>query len=238
MNSRSLTPTCLAFLASLTAALAFTACSDDAPRTSPPPTTTGPAPTPMPSVNDPASAGVKPAPPLDADATSKGLPASHPPLAGSKSLVFTAPEGWVKEAPAMAMRREQYRLPKQGADTADAVVTVSVLAPTDGGPTEPNLQRWAGQFSQPDGSNSREALKSVERKLGGMEVIDVDVSGTYVVDETAMGGSKKFNEPNWRMLLAWVRAPSGNYYVKLVGPAATVAHWEPSFRKFVDSSAN
>lgn len=234
MNARFLTPARLLLLATLSTTTFVVACSHDAPRSTPPSSSaTGPTPTPMPSVNDPASAGVKSTGAVD---PSKGMPAGHPDV-GAASLTFTAPEGWVREQPTMSMRREQYRLPKQGSDTMDAVVTVTVLAATDGGPTEPNLQRWASQFAQPDGSSSRAALKSTERKLGGMDVIDVDVTGTYVVDETAMGGSKKFNEPNWRMRMAWVRAPSGNYYVKLVGPAATVAHWEPSFQKYVDSAA-
>lgn len=235
MNARLLTPVSLALLAALSAATLGTSCSNDAPRATPPTATSAPAPTSLPSVNDPASAGVKPAPPVGMGDASK-MPAAHPPTGDAKPLVFTAPEGWVKETPSMAMRREQYRLPKQGADTSDAIVTVSVLAPTDGGPIEPNLQRWASQFSQPDGSSSRAALKNTQRKLAGVDVIDVDVAGTYVVDETAMGGSRTFNEANWRMLLAWIRSPAGNYYVKLVGPAATVEHWQASFRAFVDSS--
>jgi hypothetical protein len=67
-------------------------------------------------------------------------------------------------------------------------------------------------------------------------VIDIDLSGTYVVNETAMGGSKVYNEPNWRMLLTWIQHPAGNYYVKIVGPAATVAKWESSFQTFVASA--
>ena len=179
------------------------------------------------------------APPLDSTTDTSKLPASHPPIHGEmpKPLEFKAPAGWVSEPPTFAMRREQYRLAKQGSDTSDATVTVIPLGPTDGGPVEQNLQRWAGQWKQPDGSSSRAAMKQSNRKLGPYDVIDLDLSGTYVVDEVAMGGSKQFNEPGWRMLMSWIQAPSGNYYVKLVGPAATVAHWEASFRSFVDSSA-
>lgn len=214
----------------------------DAPRSTPPPapgaSSTATSGKPTDPIHDPETAmNTKPAPPLPMGAEKAGLPPAHPPVSGAKPLTFKMPDGWIQETPSMAMRREQYRLPKKGSDTADGIVTVSVLAPGDGGGVEGNLQRWAGFFVQPDGSSSRQAMKQSNHKIGDINVIDVDISGTYKVDETAMGGAKNYNEPNWRMLLGWVQAPSGNYYVKLVGPAATVAAWESSFRAFVDSAA-
>ncbi|MBL8860144.1 MAG: hypothetical protein JNL28_16660 [Planctomycetes bacterium] len=229
MNLR--TSTVLALLASISAATIFAACSE-------PPRVIQPAEQAPATTATPSASTTKPAPPLPAGAEKMQLPASHPPIdAAPKPLTFTPPPGWVAEPTTMAMRREQYRLPKQGADTSDATVTVTVLAARDGGSVEPNLQRWASQFTQPDGSNSRAALKQSNSMLGGMDMIEVDLSGTYTVDERAMGGDKQYNEPNWRMLLSWIQSPTGNYYVKVVGPAATVAHWEPSFRTFVRSAA-
>lgn len=184
------------------------------------------------------TASSKPAPPLPAGVDQTALPPSHPPIGGaSAELVFKAPAGWAGEDPTMPMRRQQFRLQKQGSDTSDATVTVSVLPAREGGGVDVNLQRWAGQFKQPDGKASLDVMKRTDRKLGPHDVIEIDVSGTYVVDERAMGGARKYDEPGWRMLLSWIRAPGGNYYVKLVGPAATVAHWESSFRGFVDSAA-
>lgn len=218
----------------LTASL-LTACSGDAPSSTPPP---GSQPAAMEPKAEPLPP-MKTAPPLQPGAEKTPLPPSHPPIdkAAMAGLVFVAPAGWVKEEPSVAMRREQYRLPKQGADAVDATVTVSVMAPDDGGKVEANLQRWAGMFAQPDGSKSRDALKQSTRKLGSANVIEIDLSGTYVVDETIMGGANKYNEPGWRMLISWIQSPTGNYYVKVVGPAATVGHWEPSFRQFVSSAA-
>jgi hypothetical protein len=178
-------------------------------------------------------------PPLAPGAEKAPLPPSHPPIdTAPKPLVFKAPAEWVSEKPGSPMRREQYRLAKQGNDTADATVTVIPLPAKEGGPIEGNLDRWASQFTQPDGKSSREVMKQSTRKLGGSNVIDIDLSGTYVVNEAAMGGgSKVYNEPNWRMLLSWIQSPAGNYYVKIVGPAATVAHWQPSFEAFVSSAS-
>jgi hypothetical protein len=208
----------------------WTACSE-APRVITPPASTT-------TLGTAESATTKSAPPLAPGAEKAPLPASHPPLdAVMKPLVFTAPAGWASEKPGSAMRREQYRLAKQGQDTADATVTVLVLPAKEGGPVEGNLERWASQFSQPDGKSSREVMKQSTRKLGPSNVIDIDLSGTYIVNEAMMGGSKVYNEPNWRMLLSWIQSPTGNYYVKIVGPAATVAHWESSFQTFIASAS-
>lgn len=220
MNARSISAPLSAVLV-LSSLLV--ACSGDEPSKTPPPGT-------------PASSMAKPsettpaAPPISGAAT---MPAGHPKVDGS-SIVFTAPEGWVQETPSVSMRREQYKLAKQGTDTDDAAVTVTVLAPGDGGGKEGNIQRWADQFAQPDGKPSIEVLQQSTRKVNGMDVIDVDISGTYVAS-VSMSSPERFNKPGWRMLLSWVQSPLGNYYVKLVGPAATIAHWEPSFRKFVSS---
>jgi hypothetical protein len=219
-------PTAL-FRTPLFAALALTsflvACSGDEPSKTPPPGT-------------PASATAKPSANMPGNPPAAGMPAmptGHPKLDGS-SILFTMPEGWVQETPSVAMRREQYKLSKQAGDADDAAVTVTVLAPGDGGGKEGNLQRWADQFAQPDGKPSIEVLQQSTRKVNGMDVIDVDISGTYVA-AVSMSAPERFNKPGWRMLLSWVQSPLGNYYIKAVGPQATIAHWEPSFRKFVGS---
>jgi hypothetical protein len=65
-----------------------------------------------------------------------------------------------------------------------------------------------------------------------MSVHDVDLSGTYVA-ETTPGSGQHLRKEGWRLLGSIVEAKEGPYYVKLVGPAATVKHWESSFRNFV-----
>jgi hypothetical protein len=40
---------------------------------------------------------------------------------------------------------------------------------------------------------------------------------------------------NFRMLAAIAETTSGPWFFKLTGPEKTVANWEPSFEKFLDS---
>ena len=50
----------------------------------------------------------------------------------------------------------------------------------------------------------------------------VDVSGTYVA-EVRPGASEHYNKPGFRLRAAVVETPRGPYYIKLTGPAKTVA---------------
>lgn len=177
----------------------------------------------------PAPASTAPAAAHEADAPS---PAAATP-ARSGELRFTAQPDWITETPTSSMRKAQYRLP--GADrSADASLVVFYFGPGGGGGIEANLERWAGQFEQPDESDPRAALKSSKRTLNGLAVTEAETSGTYVA-ETSPGSGERLNEPGWRMLAAIFEAPEGAYYVKLVGPAATVERWQASYRSFLES---
>jgi hypothetical protein len=145
--------------------------------------------------------------------------------------VLTPPKGWVVETPANAMRKAQYTLPRAEGDNDDATLIVHYFG-GQGGSREVNLQRWAGQFEQPDGSSSADKITSSTRTIAGLEVFDAEMSGTYVA-ETAPGSGVHLNKPGWRMLAAIVETKEGPWYFKLVGPAATVAKWEASYRAFM-----
>ena len=156
------------------------------------------------------------------------------PAPAASASAFPAQEGWVVETPTSAMRKAQFRLPRAGKDTADASLVVYHFG-AQAGSLQANLDRWCGQFVQPDGKPSSEAMKSSQHDVNGIPVHEIDLSGTYVA-ETAPGSGEHVHEEGWRMLAAVFEAKDGPYYAKLVGPSATVARWEPSFRKFVEAS--
>jgi hypothetical protein len=78
------------------------------------------------------------------------------------------------------------------------------------------------------------AKTSDEQTRSGLKVSLVDVSGTYVA-EVKPGATERFNKPGYRLRAAVVETPRGPYFIKLTGPAATVARWEDSFRAFIAS---
>lgn len=171
-------------------------------------------------------------PKASATPTAPKPPAS--PKAASGELQFSPQSGWTVETPTSNMRKAQYLLPRAEGDTEDASLVVFFFGAGGGGGREANLSRWAGQFEQPDGSASIKQMKSAERTVNGLVVTDVELSGTYVA-ETTPGSGERVRKEKWRMLASIVDAPAGPYYVKLVGPAGTLQHWEPSYKSFIDA---
>lgn len=150
-------------------------------------------------------------------------------------VTFTPPadSGWLEEPVASRMRSAQYRVKRAEGDAEDAELVVFHFG-ANGGSVEDNLNRWFQQFQQPDGKPTREAAKIERRELGGLVLNEVEVGGTYVA-ETRPGSGERVNKPGSRLLGAIVETPAGPFFVKLVGPDATVAAARASFKKFVES---
>ena len=177
--------------------------------------------------------------PVAEGAESKVPPASTPVAAASTparepgaALVFDPPKDWVVGTPTSSMRKAQYRLPRVAGDAEDAECVVYFFGDMGGGNVEANIDRWCSQFEQPDGRDSKSVLERSERTVSGMAVHDVKLSGTYVA-ETAPGSGERVNKPGFELRVAIVASDHGDYFVKLVGPAATVRHHDAAFRDFI-----
>ena len=149
-------------------------------------------------------------------------------------LKFKAPEGWVTEKPSSSMRVAQYTLPKVEGDNADASLVLYFFGSSQGGSVSDNVDRWVNQIVQPDGSSSKDKAKIETFTVNGMKVTTVDVSGTYTA-EMSPGSGTRHNESKQRLRAAVIESPKGNYFVKLIGPEKTVAHWDQSFAEYVQS---
>jgi len=157
---------------------------------------------------------------------------AQPPGAG-RTLRFSAPEGWEAEAPSSPNRQAQYSLARVPGDPEDAEAVVYHFE-GGGGTPGANVQRWVGQFRKPDGSPAEDTAKIANRTINGISVTVVDVSGSYTGSMMAMQGSDG-PKPGFRMLGAIAETGDGLWFVKLTGPAGTVAKWQPSFEAFLDS---
>jgi hypothetical protein len=148
------------------------------------------------------------------------------------SLTFTAPDGWQSRTAASSMRVAEFVLP--GRDGAAAAELVVYYFGGSGGSVDANIQRWLGQMQQPDGRATGDVAVRDTKTVNGLKVSLLDVSGTYVA-EVRPGATEKHNSPAYRMRTAVVETARGPYYVKLVGPAPTVAAWNAGFDAFVAS---
>jgi hypothetical protein len=98
------------------------------------------------------------------------------------------------------------------------------------GGVEETLKRW--QTNQWGGQDSMEERREVKTKLGG-EATVATFSGTY----TAMDFSpdKKEAKENFMMLGAIVPTSEGTFYIKLVGPRATIEANRDAFETMIKS---
>src|SRR5687768_15164969 len=154
-------------------------------------------------------------------------------VASVATLTFSAPAGWKAAGPSSSMRVAQFVLPRAAGDAADADLVVYYFGGS-GGTVNANIERWLGQMQQPGGKPSSAVAKREARSINGLKVTLVDVSGTYVAEMTP-GSAERHNSPNFRLRAAVIETPSGPYFIKLTGPARTVAAAEKAFERFLGS---
>jgi hypothetical protein len=145
---------------------------------------------------------------------------------------LAAPAGWTSKPVTSSMRAADFQLPAK--DGADAELIVYYFGPNGAGSVDDNLDRWLGQFQQPDGKKSRDVAKIEKTKFGGQDATYVSVTGRYVA-QGMPGGSGPVDKQDQALLAAIVGSPSGPYYWKLVGAKATVDASAAAFRAMLDS---
>ena len=148
-------------------------------------------------------------------------------------LTFTTPDGWKQAPSGSSMRVAEFTLPRVAGDPDDAQLVVYYFGGS-GGSVDANMQRWIGQMAQPDGKPSSAVAKKESRKVNGLTVSLVDVSGTYTADMSP-GASTHHDNAHYRMRAGVVETGKGPYFIKLVGPEKTIAKWERAFDQFVGS---
>ncbi|MFM7108465.1 MAG: hypothetical protein ACKOZU_07695 [Planctomycetaceae bacterium] len=165
--------------------------------------------------------------------------AAQPAVAGA-SRVFTiadgaftleAPEGWERVEPKSGMVETEFAIPPVKGDGPGRMTVMGA-----GGSVEANIERWYGQFAQPDGSATKDKAATKKLKVAGCDVTIVDVAGTFRdMPGGPFAGGKAVERPGYRMLAAIVETPGrGNYFLKFYGPADTVAGQADGFRKMVE----
>jgi hypothetical protein len=148
-------------------------------------------------------------------------------------MVFTAPKGWVKKKPASRIVEVEFEAPAVERDEKGGRLTVMGA----GGSVEENLNRWYGQFTQPDGKSTKEAAKVQKMSVAGQEVHYVDIAGTYKDQPGGpFAGGQTVMRDDYRMLGAIVRSKeAGNYFLKFYGPKKTIDANEKAFQTLVES---
>jgi hypothetical protein len=148
-----------------------------------------------------------------------------------------APAGWQRVQPKSGIVETEFAIPTEGA-AADGTPAqpgrMTVMGA--GGTVQANIDRWYGQFTQPDGSETKTKATTKKLELAGCKVTLVDIPGTYKDSPGGpFAGGRAVERPDYRMLAAIVETPDrGNYFLKFYGPAKTVAAHADGFRTMVE----
>jgi len=170
-----------------------------------------------------------------------GTAAAQPPAAAEDVRVFNvaggtlsleAPAGWRRVQPKSGIVETEFAIPSAGEGVPAGRMTVMGA----GGGVQANVDRWYGQFTQPDGTATKDKASTKTLKVAGSTVTMVDVSGTYKdMPGGPFAGGKAIDRPDYRMLAAIIETPdAGSHFIKFYGPAATVAKEADGFRKMVE----
>ena len=90
------------------------------------------------------------------------------------------PQGWSVETCSSRCAWLEHRLPSA---EGDGTLAVFRFGPGQGGGVEANLDRWLGQFQQPDGRDSRDVARLWTEGVDGLSAHLVDVSASFPLEQ-------------------------------------------------------
>lgn len=201
----------------LTAGVVSSGCEDKAPQpplASPQPAA-GPVATP-PAAAKPGAAGPQ--------APAGGPAAAMSQAVSAMGLSVSLPAGWKQNPPANQMRLAEASVPDASGDPAKACL---VVFSTAGGSVEDNIARWSGQVR--DAKGQPVPAKTETRTVNGLKVTVTELTGSF----SGMGDATP--KENWTLRGAIVEGADGLLFIKMTGPAASMAAAAPGFNALVDS---
>lgn len=138
------------------------------------------------------------------------------------------PEGWEPRSPAAGgtgMRKAEVLLPAVKDDQPRAELVVFHFGRREGGSIEANLERWRAQVL-PE-SDAAEPPPVARHKVAGFDVLIVELHGTY--DPNPRQPERRV--PGALFLAAVVETPQGSYFLRTVGPRASI---EPHRKAWIE----
>lgn len=165
------------------------------------------------------------------------LAACGGPMGGSvvelDGLRARTPASWFEVAPVTPPRVRQFRLPGR---REDAELILFHYGRGFGGDVPTNIARWQEQFEPPLGQSIQEATQVRNYRHRGLFMVVVALRGTYLYRERPLDLSgKPQRRPDYRMIGVIIVSPHGPYFLRLVGPAPTVARHEQAFFRWLQS---
>lgn len=133
------------------------------------------------------------------------------------AIAVRPPDTWTVQVPGSSMRKAQMQAP---GDAGPAELVVFYFGPQGAGTPQDNIDRWVAQFKTEDGAQV-ENIELTNAVINDHEVTRVEVAGQFS-NSMPMQGAAQAPVSDQRLIAAIVSTASGPYYVKFLGPNATV----------------
>lgn len=148
-------------------------------------------------------------------------------------LTWTVPADWTVERQRQ-MRVATFSTPAAEGDTDEGEVAIFYFGPGEGGSVQANVERWFGQFDQPDGQPTRDVALRETTEVNNISVTIVRTTGTYNAAAGPMAPRQDIRH-GYKLIGAIAEGPQGAVFFKFTGPEATVRKAEPQFMNMVQS---
>jgi hypothetical protein len=152
-------------------------------------------------------------------------PPPSPESPHGRLLLWDLPEGWVQKPPTSRMRYAEYAASGPG---GPGECIVYYFGAGQGGDPMSNAVRWAGQFTQPDGSPSADRMQVTELSGAAVPVQIVEVTGTYDGGLTMTDAPAEQKE-GYMLLGGIAQGPDAPWFFKFTGPESTVRAQKDAF---------
>ena len=115
----------------------------------------------------------------------------------------------------------------------DAELAIFFFGPGGGGSDADNIKRWKGQFQPPEGKSIDDVAKLDKFKVGKVEIVYLDIEGTYLFKPPFDPNAKAKAFPDYRRFGVIFASDNGPYFITLTGPAKTIAQHKKGFDEWL-----
>lgn len=136
-------------------------------------------------------------------------------------LVLLVPKEWTTRPTRGGMRKAEFALPGPGGEAE--LIVYRFRGGAGGG--QANIDRWKGQVSGGEATDGT-------REVNGLKVAHVDVTGRYA-GQSMPGAPPQPAIDDARLLAAAIEGQGDPYYLKLIGPRATVDSWAAAWERLL-----
>lgn len=145
-------------------------------------------------------------------------------------MTSKTPASWKAGKLDNKFRVHQFTVPRAEGDDADAELVIFFFGPGGGGGVAENLKRWKQTFEAPAGKSIDDVSKVETLELPKAKLTYLDVSGTLLDKFPPFApNAKTIRKPDHRRLAVVFDSENGPYFIRLTGPAKTIAAVKPEF---------